>query len=578
MVYNPSDYGTVDITGTASSRAAIQGAIDAAATAGGGAVILPSGTLKLDNTLQITSDGVSLIGQGYSSLLKISAAVTNNHVLWVHGTSGTPIRGVQLAGFRVQGHGDNQGVTASKHGIYCQWSDWMKISDLYAHDCTFAALKIDDCEHAVVSDITVIQGTLGTTGGWYGIEMTNFNKGAGVRGYSGYHTLTNITTHTPEHSVAVYLCDDVTISNVTATGGQDDYTFNWTGASRVTLTNFTCITNGGGYLYTEYDQTLGTSRGCSDIKFSRGFCKGLVSAPVGGAQPRDLHGAYFTSSPDVSLDEIYFDCSAQTGTQSTNGVDGINADSSSPRLRVVGCTVNNPIRDGIRVNTDGAFLARNRIVSPRGSVSTSGGVNLTAGTNHAVLHNRIEGGAANGIYAATTLSHIGDNIVTGATADGIVLNGSDCVVRNNISTGHTGFGFKINATALRTKMENNLAQTNTAGNFSVNTSATGCVIGRNNKGVTNDLQARTSSPTIVQMDWINVIDAAAAARTVTLPAANAVHNGKMYIFKNKTGSANNVTINPAGADTIDGSASLVLTAGQFATLVSDGTSLWNVVS
>ncbi len=577
MAYYPSSYGTVDPTGTASSRAAIQGAIDAAAAAGGGTVILPSGTLKLDNTLQITSDGVALVGQGYSSLLTVSSAPANNHVLWVHGTSGTPIKGVQLAGFRVQGYGDNAGVTASRHGIFCQWSDWMKISDIYAHDCTFAALKMDDCEHNVVSDISVLPGTRGTTGGWYGIEMTCFNKGAGARGYSGYHTLTNITTHTPEHSVAVYLCDDVTITNLTATGGQDDYCINWTGAQRVSLTNFTMVTNGGGYIYTEYDQTLGTSRACADLKFSNGFCKGLVTAPSGGAQPRDLAGIFGTYSPDTSLHDIYLDCSAQTGAQSSNGVDGISFDSNSPRLRVVQCTINNPIRDGIRINADGAFLMRNRIISPRGSASNSGGINLTTGSQHIVQNNRIEGGAANGIYANSINTQISDNIVTSVTADGIVTNAADCIIRNNYSTNQTGFGITIKATAVRTKMENNFCQTNTGGNYSISSSATASVIGRNNKGLTNDSQARSSSFTLNQADLVNVVDANAAARTVTLPAATGVNNGKMYYIKNKVGSANDVTVARAGSDTIDGATSLTLTAGQSALLVCDGASLWNVI-
>jgi hypothetical protein len=80
-----------------------------------------------------------------------------------------------------------------------------------------------------------------------------------------------------------------------------------------------------------------------------------------------------------------------------------------------------------------------------------------------------------------------------------------------------------------------------------------------------------------QTDWTNVVDASAAARTVTLPAATACLVGKTYVVKCKTGSANNVTIAAAGADTIDGSATLVLTAGQSAWLICDGVSLWNAV-
>jgi len=81
----------------------------------------------------------------------------------------------------------------------------------------------------------------------------------------------------------------------------------------------------------------------------------------------------------------------------------------------------------------------------------------------------------------------------------------------------------------------------------------------------------------VQTDYVLVVDASASARVATLPAANACLNGKTFIVKNKAGSANNVTLTAAGSDTIDGSATLVLTAGQVARVVCDGSSLWNAV-
>ncbi len=566
-MFKPSDYGTVDATGSASSRAAIQGAIDAAAAAGGGTVVLPAGTLKLDNTLNITTSGITLVGEGYSTLLTVAASVTNKHVIWIRGTSGTPIKGVGVFGVRIQGHGDDSGATADRHGIYVQWCDWLHVSDVWAHDCTFAALKIDDCEHAVVSDFTVIAGTRGTTGGWYGIEMTNFNKGAGVRGYSGHHSLTNITTHVPEHSVAVYLCDDVTVDNVTATGGQNDYTFNWTGAQRVSLSNFTCNTNGGGYVFTEYDPTLGTSRACADLVFANGYCKGLVTAAA--VQIRDLHGAYVTYSPDTRFTNVTMDCSAQTGA-----VDGIFADSNSPRLRVHGCNILSPIRDGIRVNADGAFISNTRVYNSRGSNASAGAINLTTGTQHHIQGCRVETSAGNGIYSNGSYVSVSDNVVSGCTLDGVVIAAADNIVRNNVSMVNTAWGLRTGASAARTRMVNNFCVTNTAGNFTL--SGATPFVDRNNRGVTADLAARSSSFTLTQMDYIVVVDAASAARVVTLPAATACLNGKTYIVKNKAGSANNVTVSPTGADTIDGAASLTLTAGQFATITTDGTSLWNV--
>lgn len=73
----------------------------------------------------------------------------------------------------------------------------------------------------------------------------------------------------------------------------------------------------------------------------------------------------------------------------------------------------------------------------------------------------------------------------------------------------------------------------------------------------------------------------AGARSITLPAANAVSAGRFYWFKDSTGQAatNNITINRAGADTIEGATSKVINDNyQAIMLISDGTSKWYVVN
>jgi hypothetical protein len=71
-----------------------------------------------------------------------------------------------------------------------------------------------------------------------------------------------------------------------------------------------------------------------------------------------------------------------------------------------------------------------------------------------------------------------------------------------------------------------------------------------------------------------------SSRTITLPAASSVVSGRLYVFKDITGSANanNIIVNAAGADLIDGSASLTLTSNFGATwLHSDGSSKWYII-
>lgn len=63
-----------------------------------------------------------------------------------------------------------------------------------------------------------------------------------------------------------------------------------------------------------------------------------------------------------------------------------------------------------------------------------------------------------------------------------------------------------------------------------------------------------------------------ATQTNTLPAANAVAAGQIFIIKNKAGTT---TVRPAGADTIDGvAADDVLAAQASNTYISDGVSNW----
>jgi hypothetical protein len=65
--------------------------------------------------------------------------------------------------------------------------------------------------------------------------------------------------------------------------------------------------------------------------------------------------------------------------------------------------------------------------------------------------------------------------------------------------------------------------------------------------------------------------------TVQLPAANAYGAGNVVRFIVKNRSTGNVTIARAGADTIEGATSIVITTGQAVTLMSDGVSEWEEI-
>ena len=71
-----------------------------------------------------------------------------------------------------------------------------------------------------------------------------------------------------------------------------------------------------------------------------------------------------------------------------------------------------------------------------------------------------------------------------------------------------------------------------------------------------------------------------SARTITLPAANAVTAGRFFIIKDTTGNAltNNISVTPAGSDTMDTSASSYALNYTFGSVmcVSDGINNWQL--
>ena len=76
--------------------------------------------------------------------------------------------------------------------------------------------------------------------------------------------------------------------------------------------------------------------------------------------------------------------------------------------------------------------------------------------------------------------------------------------------------------------------------------------------------------------WFRRADATTGNITVTLPAAN-LTKGRQFLVKKVDASANTVTVSRAGADTIDGATTVVLSAQwQKVSVMSNGTS-WDVV-
>lgn len=95
------------------------------------------------------------------------------------------------------------------------------------------------------------------------------------------------------------------------------------------------------------------------------------------------------------------------------------------------------------------------------------------------------------------------------------------------------------------------------------------------------LTTTTTNYILGEGNGILLCDVSGGAITVTLPAASSTTIGKSFIIKKKDNSTNNVNVQANGAETIDGSNSLVLSGGGGSMpsieIVTDGTE-WFIVN
>ncbi|HSE60678.1 MAG TPA: right-handed parallel beta-helix repeat-containing protein [Candidatus Saccharimonadales bacterium] len=537
----------------------------AALPASGGIVQLTEGTYTLGDSITLGAN-VWLRGMGRSSLVRITAAITGKHLVKAVGSSGSFVVGPRVSDLRLQGYGDDAGATLD-HGVFFQWTRYARIENIWAHDITFAAVELQESEHGVIRDIIIEHGTLGTNGGWYGVAVYNGSKGGTAAGYSGWHTIANITGYLPEHLVAVYLCDNVTITNATGEGFINDYAFNWTGSRYITLNGFSLKTNGGGYIYIEWDQTNGTNRTSDHCSISNGQATGITNVSPSGS----LAGMYVVRATHIKVAHVDFDCS----TQATGG-DGFYFDTQSTHAQLSNVTVTSAFRNGIFIDSsaDYASIIGCKVIGSRGSAAQEGNIKINTANYTTLIGNYCETGASHGIvHLGGPGTSIRGNTCRANTGSGIYIVNDDGQVTDNISQGNTAYGLRLETTADRIWVQDNWLSGNTAGNILV--SGTTSII-RNNRGVSPVLN-RTSAYTVAQEIDVVTADATSAAFTVTLPAANVLNGRRVTVVRRNSG-ANNVTVAAAGSDTINGSATFSLTTQfQFATFVSDGTSAWYTI-
>lgn len=91
--------------------------------------------------------------------------------------------------------------------------------------------------------------------------------------------------------------------------------------------------------------------------------------------------------------------------------------------------------------------------------------------------------------------------------------------------------------------------------------------------MSDELTSVTANYTATDDDHILIVDATGGDVTVTLPDANGL-SGKQYFIKRTDSSANTVTVQGTGGDTIDDEASQTLDQYDSLFVISDSTEWW----
>jgi hypothetical protein len=164
QVFNVLNYGATG-NGTTDDTTAIQSAINACQTAGGGVVFFPPGTYKITAGLTISADNIQIVGSGWSSQILASGAISG-YMLTVNAPGGGAFRyGILIADIFFNG-----ASIAALNGLDIQ--------------TTYSA-KIDHVRIRFVFGIAIhMDGSSGNTGAYNSIiacHITDGGAGVGVQ-------------------------------------------------------------------------------------------------------------------------------------------------------------------------------------------------------------------------------------------------------------------------------------------------------------------------------------------------------------------------------------------------------------
>lgn len=151
LFFNVLDYGATG-NGTTNDSTALQAAVDAAKTAGGGTVFFPEGTYLGTFTISSTS-GIQIVGSGWNSIIKIPASSTANAIKILSSSK------IRIASIQIDGNKTNVSTAGTQYqtvnGIYIDAGTDVIVENCYIHDCYYGGVLTEGLVAGACSRITV---------------------------------------------------------------------------------------------------------------------------------------------------------------------------------------------------------------------------------------------------------------------------------------------------------------------------------------------------------------------------------------------------------------------------------------
>lgn len=406
--YNIRDYGASPGASSAVNLAAINSAISAASSAGGGIVYIPAGTYSISNSIVIRSN-VSLRGDGFNSVLQ-QASDSSNSIGIINQDTTNGNDDITLADFVLDCNRANRGG-ASNVGIRMIASDAnacerITIKNVYVKNVPYAAMQLMNCQYLNVSDCR--------------IENT-IRDGVTVWFNSRYVTINNI------------ICKDVRDDCIALNSEADGHTgsqIKFVSITSVVLSQASDASLGGGIRIAGAEDVSVTN---AVVEYSQGW--GL-----------SIEGGYISESglqsKRVSVSSIVIKGSGSSG--SGNGGIATSADEVED-ITINAATVNNSYGNGIQL---GGRATVNGAVVRGGQTANSIGIYVSAiGSviNGAIVENTPHSGislaAEKVIVSASQILECcqqqggGAYVLIGANINRISANG---LIIRRVSTGSYG--------------------------------------------------------------------------------------------------------------------------------------------